>query len=583
MYSYTQKQGNTARELDLLLSKTLSMFRYEGLPDSIPQRELERQLQMKGYAFITKVEGKLYSFTDGLGGMPDPYGNPTKITIANPALKYNATLDLEEDGVLIRSDSMMNGLRYLLEKYATMMTESEVTMMVNSYNARIPALISAGDDKTRESAEQYLQRIVNGEMGIIAENRLFEGVKVQSNGGGGSIFTQLIEYQQYLKATLYNELGLEMNNNMKRERLTQDEVNMTDIIYPFIDNMLTNRQMAVEKINKMFNKEITVGLDSVWAKHAPSDAWDDDQFYEELDEYLDLLLGQQEEAQPTEAPVEEDVLPGVSEEELMNILEQLKLLSEEEEDGSRESGAVGGNRGDSVTVDVGELTDTPESGGDTEPVEGRKGDDRESAGPDSEERDGTSGQSEESDAGEPTEGGDNSGDGTTTDEPVGDDDSSNTSGDGDTNGTGTDDGRRSLGITKTDETHIELTVSTRRSGDEDSGARSEEDLPTGSGTLTENETDVSREAFGSGSIERELLEGAEPHVETEAYAVELQIVEDGLQTVEVRIETQEPEPHVETEAYADGLQTVETGNEMQTPEVEEQLSVEEEEEDEDES
>ena len=577
MYNYTQKQGNIKRELDILLSKTLSMFRYEGLPDTIPQRELERQLQMKGYAFVTKVEGKLYSFTDGLGGLPDPYGNPTQITIANPALKYNATLDLEEDGVLIRSDSMMNGLRYLLEKYATMMTESEVTMMVNSYNARIPALISAGDDKTRESAEQYLQRIVNGEMGIIAENRLFEGVKVQSNGVGGSIFTQLIEYQQYLKATLYNELGLEMNNNMKRERLTQDEVNMTDIIYPFIDNMLTNRQMAVEKINKMFNKEITVGLDSVWAKHAPSDAWDDDQFYEELDEYLDLLLGQQEEAQPTEAPVEEDVLPGVSEEELTNILEQLKLLSEEEEDGNRESGAVDGNSGDSVTVDVAELTDTPESGGDTEPVEGRKGDDRESAGPDSRESDGASGQSEESDAGEPTEGGDNSGDGTTTDEPVGDDDSSNTSGDRDTNGTGSDDGRGSLGIAKTDETHIELTVSTRRSGDEDSGARSEEDLPTGSGTLTENETDESSDTFGSGSIEQELLEGAEPHVETEAYAVELRIVEDGLQTVEVRIETQESEPHVETEAYADGLQTVETGNEMQTPEVEEQLSVEEEE------
>ena len=132
-----------------------------------------------------------------------------------------------------------------------------------------------------------------------------------------------------------------------------------------------------------------------------------------------------------------------------------------------------------------------------------------------------------------------------------------------------------MGITKTDETHIELTVSTRRSGDEDSGARSEEELREESGTLTENETDVSRDAFGSGSIEQELLEGAEPHVETEDYAVK-------LQTVEVKIETQEPEPHVETEAYADGLQTVEIGIEMQTPEVEEQLSVEEEE-DEDES
>lgn len=576
MYNYTQKQGNIKRELDILLSKTLSMFRYEGLPDTIPQRELERQLQMKGYAFVTKVEGKLYSFTDGLGGLPDPYGNPTKITIANPALKYNATLDLEKDGVLIRSDSMMNGLKYLLEKYATMMTESEVTMMVNSYNARFPALISAGDDKTRESAEQYLQRIINGEMGIIAENQLFEGVKVQNNGGGGSVFTQLIEYQQYLKATLYNELGLEMNNNMKRERLTQDEVNMTDIIYPFIDNMLTNRQMAVEKINKMFNKEITVGLDSVWAKHAPSDAWDDDQFYEELDEYLDLLLGQQEELQPTEAPVEEDILPGVSEEELIDILEQLKLLSEENEDGDRESGADNGDSADSVAVASEELTDAPESGGDTEPGDGSKGYDRESDGPDSTESDGPSGEHNETASGESTEAGTDdasddatSGDGdssTTTDEHVGDDDSSNTSGDGSTAESGSDDGRRSLGVSQTDETHIELTVSNRRSGDEDSGARSEEEIHDESAIRSESETDVSSDAIGSGSTSvditddnggdgQELLEGAEPHVETEVYAVELQFVEDELQTVEVGIEIQETEseeqPSVEEEESED--------------------------------
>ena len=68
MYNYTQKTTNVMKELNILLSKTLSMFRYEGLPDSIPQRELERQLQTKGYAFITEFKGKLYSFTDGLGG-----------------------------------------------------------------------------------------------------------------------------------------------------------------------------------------------------------------------------------------------------------------------------------------------------------------------------------------------------------------------------------------------------------------------------------------------------------------------------------------------------------------------------------
>lgn len=553
MYNHTDKKGNVKRELDILLSKTLSMFRYEGLPDSIPQRELERQLQMKGYAFVTKFEGKLYSFTDGLGGEPDPYGNPTKITIANPALKYNATLDLEKDGVLIRSDSMMNGLRYLLEKYATLMNESDVTMMVNSFTARMPAMISAGDDKTRESAEQYLQRIINGEMGIIAENRLFEGIKVQATGGNGSVFTQLIEHQQYLKATLYNELGLEMNNNMKRERLTEDEVNMTDIVYPFIDNMFTNRESAVEKINKMFGTEITVGFDSVWAKHAPSDAWDDEQFYEELDEYLELLLGQEEEPQPTEAPVEEveeDVLPGVSEEELMDILEQLKLLSEEDEDGNRESSTVDGNSGDSITVDDEELANATESGGDTESVEGHQGDDNEPAEHHTEESDGADGQHEETDAGRPADGHDSSGSASESE----DDGLSREIDDSTDSGTdsGTDDGRPSVGDAQTNTTHVELTISNGGTDSEDSGAHSEAELREGTGTRTDDESSESGETIGTGSddtehggVEPNLLEGAEPDVEVEAAP---EVDEDGLQTVEVEIE-------------------------MQTPEAEEQLSV----------
>ena len=34
-------------------NKTLSMFHYENLPDSLPYIELEKLLQVKGYAFIT--------------------------------------------------------------------------------------------------------------------------------------------------------------------------------------------------------------------------------------------------------------------------------------------------------------------------------------------------------------------------------------------------------------------------------------------------------------------------------------------------------------------------------------------------
>lgn len=522
MYNYTQKTTNVMKELNILLSKTLSMFRYEGLPDSIPQRELERQLQTKGYAFITEFKGKLYSFTDGLGGEPDPYGNPTKITIANPALKYNATLDLEKDGVLIRGDSMMNGLRYLLEKYVTMMNENEVTMMVNSFNARMPALISAGDDKTRESAEQFLQRIVNGEMGVIAENRLFDGIKVHSNSNSGvGSFTQLIEYQQYLKATLYNELGLEMNNNMKRERLTQDEVNMTDIIYPFIDNMLTNREMGIEQVNKKYGKEITIGLDSIWAKHTPNDAWDDEEFYAELDEYLQLLLSQegapQPMGEPVEEPVEEDVLPGVSEEELMDMLEQLKAISEDDEDVDRESGHPDGDSAGSVTDDGEGFGVAPESGGDSGTVSGDYGDDSEPDGDNTGEDKGTSGGDTEPDS--PEAG--------TTDATDETDDSAST-----TTGDESDDGRRSVGDLQTNETRIELVISRELTGDADSGTYSEADLSDAAEQSEDETTGTSDWAGSSLSDETETTTGdagsyIEIHVEAEDVIVEA-VVEEAV-------------------------------------------------------
>lgn len=376
MFDYKNKDLNRKRELDYLLSKTLSMFKYSGLPETIPQRELERQLQTKGYAFITKVKGKLYSFNGGLGGVPDPYGNPTQIVIANPALDYNATLDIEKDGVLIRNDEMMSGLTYLLEKYIYMLTENEISMVVNSFNARMPILISAGDDNTRESAEHYIRNIINGETGVIAENRLFEGINVQA--GQSAQYTQMIEYHQYLKASLFNELGLEMNYNMKRERLTEDEVNMTDIIYPLIDNMMKMRLMAVEEMNKMFDLDIEIGFDSIWAKHQPSEAFDENVFMDELGMYLDEIFS----APNDEIAKFEQLANNSSEEELQAILDELLLIQAEEESTSGDTTTT--SDADSVDSDT---DDNPNDRGESEVREsdtnsessgGDRGDDTES-------------------------------------------------------------------------------------------------------------------------------------------------------------------------------------------------------------
>lgn len=248
------------------LAKTQSMFEYEGLPDSIPQKELERLLQTTGNVFVTKVDGVLYALTGGKGGEPDVYGRATLYTVANPALRLSKTYDIQKDGVLIENDSNGESLLPLIGRYAVLYTDGLISLNTASVLTRITMLISASDDKTKQSADEFLRKIENGEFSIIGENAFFKGVNMQTAPTTNSVYiTQLIELIQYYKASMYNELGLNANYNMKRERLNLGEVSMNvDVLLPYVDNMLKERQNAVEKINAMFDTEISVKLASSW-------------------------------------------------------------------------------------------------------------------------------------------------------------------------------------------------------------------------------------------------------------------------------------------------------------------------------
>ena len=267
MFDFKDKTKNLEYMNRYIYAKTLSMFDYDGLPDTIPEIELEKQLQKTGSAFITEVNGELYSFTGTPSAEVDVYGNHTKIRIDNTALKLNKEYDLKRDGVLFQNDDENLGLHQMVNRYNSLLLENEITMYLDSYNTRIQSLISAGDDSTKESAELYLQKVVDGELGVIGENRLFEGIKTHNSKvhGQGSV-VQLIELNQYIKANLLNELGLNANYNMKRERLNTSEVTMNDdLLRPFVDNMLTCREKAVSLLNEKYNLNVTVQFGSIWA------------------------------------------------------------------------------------------------------------------------------------------------------------------------------------------------------------------------------------------------------------------------------------------------------------------------------
>lgn len=261
----TNKKEQLSKFRADMLNKSLTMFEWKNLPDTLPAVEIEKQLQTNGYSIIAKVQGNIYAFQGGFSGQ-DPYNQPTTAIVNNPSLKYNGTFTINEDCVIIKNDDMQQGLIHIYNKYGTLLIENQITMLMTDYNYRMPFTISSKDDSTTQSAREYLQKVIDGSLGVIGEAKLFDALKVTpTNNKGVNSFADLYGYQQFIEAQLNNTIGLATNNNMKRERLTTNEIEVNkNASYPLIDNMLRNRKQAVEKINKMFDLDIDVEFSSIW-------------------------------------------------------------------------------------------------------------------------------------------------------------------------------------------------------------------------------------------------------------------------------------------------------------------------------
>lgn len=244
------------------------MFEYENLPNHIDVNILELYLQSIGFMLAVNYNDKLYILPASLGGEFNEMYIPTEAIVSNPYLKLNKTYMIDEDCVLLKNDSMLQGLTPMFKRYSTMQCENDITLNIASINTRISSLISADDDKGYQSAIKFLEDIEKGKLGIIGEDTFMnDGVKIQptASSSNSNIYTQLCEYDRYLQNSLYREIGLGATVNLKRENISENESQQDDdTLLPFVDDMLLCRKESIEKINKMFNTEISVKLSSAW-------------------------------------------------------------------------------------------------------------------------------------------------------------------------------------------------------------------------------------------------------------------------------------------------------------------------------
>ena len=266
------------------LNKTQSMFEWKGLPKTIPQRALEMSLQRCGCVNIFEFDGYLYQSPGNTSGKLNYNYLPAMSIVSNPyipnftsktiKLYYgkdlpDVELGLNYDltGVLIPNDSLYLGLLPILNFYSSQLADNVISKKCVTVNSRAFQVYVASTQSEKDDFESFISNLESGKVKAIMAKNIMNKAQMlpYAEHNGVRALTDLIEDQQYIKASLFNELGLNANYNMKRESINSNESQLNeDALLPLPDNMLKRRRECCELINELFGVNWSVDFSSAW-------------------------------------------------------------------------------------------------------------------------------------------------------------------------------------------------------------------------------------------------------------------------------------------------------------------------------
>ena len=147
-----------------MMRKTISMFEYENLPDSIPKRVLELRIQNDGHTTIFKHNGVMYCSYGSLGSNLNYNYMPTKSIIANPYIPFNKMLEIDKECVVISNDSLYMGLIPLNAYFANQLVDNDLSRKVLLKSLRAMSIAVATNQNDKDALDKMFKDLENGEL-----------------------------------------------------------------------------------------------------------------------------------------------------------------------------------------------------------------------------------------------------------------------------------------------------------------------------------------------------------------------------------------------------------------------------------
>ena len=237
----------------------LSVFKWEGLPETCNERFLEDTLFHYGQAiFVDDKEMSFLNLKVTPASTLNPYNEPTAFTAFS--IGYNKIYDADEC-VVIWNNYMRKSTESTLILFAERLAMIEMALQVNINAQKTPILIRC-DDKTKKSLEEIYAKYEGDSPVIFGHKSLSEKPLETLVTGAPYVADRLREEKRSVWNEALEFLGINTNpSDKKKERLIMSEVESNnEQIDIQILTMLLCRQNACDKINKKYGLNVKVSL-----------------------------------------------------------------------------------------------------------------------------------------------------------------------------------------------------------------------------------------------------------------------------------------------------------------------------------
>ena len=238
-----------------------SLFQWEGLPNNMDERWIEKYLFGSGKCIFYK-DPVLGFMVAGFGqqGSINCYGDPTSVYPVAENYVYSGPELINGDNCyVIRNNDLMLPNFPIIRHYAFKLTNIDRAIDVNIEATKSPIIVRCSDNQRLSLKHAINQRRDNEPVIWASDNANIGDMVSTLDTNAPVVFPQLQTQKHMILNEVFTDLGINNANMDKKERMVANEVDANDEqVKASEDVMLKTREEACKQINHIFGLNISV-------------------------------------------------------------------------------------------------------------------------------------------------------------------------------------------------------------------------------------------------------------------------------------------------------------------------------------